>query len=120
MSSFFLFTPAALGFLTVSSAVTMSAPFLLGKVIDTIYTTGTDTEAMTASLTSLCVMLTGVFLCGAAANAARVYLMQLSGETRRQTHSHEMVPKKQYMIIFLLTHNLINQLIVSVQLCFPH
>ncbi|XP_070709563.1 ATP-binding cassette sub-family B member 10, mitochondrial [Pempheris klunzingeri] len=71
---------AAVGFLTVSSAVTMSAPFLLGKVIDTIYTTGTDTETMTASLTSLCIMLTGVFLCGGAANAARVYLMQISGQ----------------------------------------
>ncbi|XP_028433498.1 ATP-binding cassette sub-family B member 10, mitochondrial isoform X2 [Perca flavescens] len=71
---------AALGFLTVSSAVTMSAPFFLGKVIDTIYTTGTDTETMAASLTSLCIMLTGVFLCGGAANAARVYLMQTSGQ----------------------------------------
>nr|XP_040023514.1 ATP-binding cassette sub-family B member 10, mitochondrial [Gasterosteus aculeatus aculeatus] len=71
---------AALGFLTVSSAVTMSAPFFLGKVIDTIYTTGTDTETMTASLTSLCIMLTGVFLCGGAANAARVYLMQTAGQ----------------------------------------
>ncbi|KAM7406267.1 hypothetical protein PAMP_000655 [Pampus punctatissimus] len=71
---------AALGFLTVSSAVTMSAPFLLGRVIDTIYTTGADTETMTSSLTSLCLMLTGVFLCGGAANAARVYLMQSSGQ----------------------------------------
>ncbi|XP_036951951.1 ATP-binding cassette sub-family B member 10, mitochondrial [Acanthopagrus latus] len=71
---------AAIGFLTVSSAVTMSAPFLLGKVIDTIYTTGTDTETMAASLTSLCIMLTGVFLVGGAANAARVYLMQSSGQ----------------------------------------
>uniref|UniRef100_A0A671UE64 ATP-binding cassette sub-family B member 10, mitochondrial n=1 Tax=Sparus aurata TaxID=8175 RepID=A0A671UE64_SPAAU len=75
-----LSTPAAVGFLTVSSAVTMSAPFLLGKVIDTIYTTGTDTETMAASLTSLCIMLTGVFLVGGAANAARVYLMQSSGQ----------------------------------------
>lgn len=79
----FYFSPAGLGFLTVSSAVTMSAPFLLGRVIDTIYATGTDTETMTASLTSLCIMLTGVFLCGGAANAARVYLMQISGEPRR-------------------------------------
>ncbi|XP_077376063.1 ATP-binding cassette sub-family B member 10, mitochondrial [Festucalex cinctus] len=71
---------AAVGFLTISSAVTMSAPFLLGKVIDTIYTAGTDVEAMTSSLTSLCLMLTGVFLCGGAANAARVYLMQISGQ----------------------------------------
>ncbi|XP_059927038.1 ATP-binding cassette sub-family B member 10, mitochondrial [Gadus macrocephalus] len=71
---------AALGFLTVSSAVTMSAPFFLGRVIDTIYTTGSDTETMAASLTSLCAVLTGVFLCGGAANAARVYLMQISGQ----------------------------------------
>lgn len=71
---------AAVGFLSISSAVTMSAPFLLGKVIDTIYSTGADTETMTASLTSLCLMLTGVFLCGGAANAARVYLMQTSGQ----------------------------------------
>ncbi|KAM4744077.1 ATP-binding cassette sub-family B member 10, mitochondrial [Anableps anableps] len=71
---------AAVGFLTVSSAVTMSAPFFLGRVIDTIYTSGADTETMTASLTSLCLMLTGVFLFGGAANAARVYLMQASGQ----------------------------------------
>lgn len=71
---------AAVGFLSISSAVTMSAPFLLGKVIDTIYSTGSDTETMAASLTSLCLMLTGVFLCGGAANAARVYLMQTSGQ----------------------------------------
>uniref|UniRef100_A0A3Q3BBH6 ATP-binding cassette, sub-family B (MDR/TAP), member 10 n=1 Tax=Kryptolebias marmoratus TaxID=37003 RepID=A0A3Q3BBH6_KRYMA len=58
----------------------MSAPFFLGKVIDTIYTSASDTEAMTASLSSLCILLTGVFLCGGAANAARVYLMQLSGQ----------------------------------------
>ncbi|XP_076582259.1 ATP-binding cassette sub-family B member 10, mitochondrial isoform X2 [Chaetodon auriga] len=71
---------AAVGFLTVSSAVTMSAPFLLGKVIDTIYNSGTNTETMTASLTSLSIILAGMFLCGAAANAARVYLIQTSGQ----------------------------------------
>ncbi|TRY86044.1 hypothetical protein DNTS_001924 [Danionella cerebrum] len=69
---------AAVGFLVISSTVTMSAPFFLGKVIDTIYTS--STEDFTASLTSLCLMLTGVFLCGGAANAARVYLMQISGQ----------------------------------------
>lgn len=78
------FDLAAVGFLTVSSTVTMSAPFFLGKVIDTIYSTGTDIETMTASLTSLCIMLTGVFLCGGAANAARVYLMEVSGEKKPQ------------------------------------
>lgn len=69
---------AAISFLVVSSAVTMSAPFFLGKVIDTIYTS--STEDFTASLTSLCMMLSGVFLAGGAANAARVYLMQVSGQ----------------------------------------
>ncbi|TSK22659.1 ATP-binding cassette sub-family B member 10, mitochondrial [Bagarius yarrelli] len=69
---------AAVGFLAVSSAVTMSAPFFLGKVIDTVYT---NTSAdFSASLTSLCIMLAGVFLCGGAANAARVYLIQVSGQ----------------------------------------
>uniref|UniRef100_A0A3Q0RK99 ATP binding cassette subfamily B member 10 n=1 Tax=Amphilophus citrinellus TaxID=61819 RepID=A0A3Q0RK99_AMPCI len=71
---------AGVGFLTVSSAVTMSAPFFLGRVIDTIYTSAADTESMAASLTSLCIMLAGVFLCGGACNAARVYLMESSGE----------------------------------------
>uniref|UniRef100_A0A8C2KM23 ATP-binding cassette, sub-family B (MDR/TAP), member 10 n=1 Tax=Cyprinus carpio TaxID=7962 RepID=A0A8C2KM23_CYPCA len=69
---------AAVGFLVIASSVTMSAPYFLGKVIDTIYTS--PPEDFTSSLTSLCIMLTGVFLCGGAANAARVYLMQISGE----------------------------------------
>ncbi|KAM6977427.1 ATP-binding cassette sub-family B member 10, mitochondrial [Aplochiton taeniatus] len=69
---------AAVSCLMVSSAVTMSAPFFLGRVIDTIYSS--TTEDFTTSLTSLCIMLTGVFLCGGAANAARVYLMQISGQ----------------------------------------
>ncbi|XP_071595046.1 ATP-binding cassette sub-family B member 10, mitochondrial isoform X1 [Heliangelus exortis] len=69
---------AAVGFLTVSSVITMSAPFFLGKVIDVIYTN--PTEDLTDSLTSLCALLSGVFLCGAAANATRVYLMQTSGQ----------------------------------------
>ncbi|XP_046886148.1 ATP-binding cassette sub-family B member 10, mitochondrial [Hypomesus transpacificus] len=69
---------AAIGFLVVSSSVTMSAPFFLGKVIDTIYTSSSDD--FTSSLTSLCIMLSGVFLAGGAANAARVYFMQVSGQ----------------------------------------
>ncbi|XP_053477581.1 ATP-binding cassette sub-family B member 10, mitochondrial isoform X2 [Ictalurus furcatus] len=69
---------AAVSFLVVSSAVTMSAPFFLGKVIDTVYSN--SSEEFTSSLTSLCIMLAGVFLCGGAANAARVYLIQVSGQ----------------------------------------
>ncbi|XP_041737816.1 ATP-binding cassette sub-family B member 10, mitochondrial-like [Coregonus clupeaformis] len=66
---------AAVGFLVVSSAVTMSAPFFLGQVIDTIYSS--SSEDFSASLCSLCFTLLGVFLCG---GAARVYLMQISAE----------------------------------------
>lgn len=69
---------AAIGFLTVSSVITMSAPFLLGKVIDVIYLN--PSEDVTANLTNLCTLLSGVFLCGAAANGFRVYLMQTSGQ----------------------------------------
>ncbi|XP_044530925.1 ATP-binding cassette sub-family B member 10, mitochondrial [Gracilinanus agilis] len=69
---------AAVGFLTVSSVVTMSAPFFLGKIIDVIYTSPNGDHVH--SLTQLCIFLSGVFLCGAAANAVRVYLMQTSGQ----------------------------------------
>ncbi|KAM7050154.1 ATP-binding cassette sub-family B member 10, mitochondrial isoform 2-T2 [Molossus nigricans] len=69
---------AAVGFLAVSSVITMSAPFFLGKIIDVIYTN--PTVDYSSSLTRLCLALSGVFLCGAAANAVRVYLMQTSGQ----------------------------------------
>ncbi|XP_062850912.1 ATP-binding cassette sub-family B member 10, mitochondrial [Trichomycterus rosablanca] len=69
---------AAVSFLVVSSAITMSAPFFLGQVIDTVYTN--PSADFTGSLTSLCIVLAGVFLCGGAANAARVYLMHISGQ----------------------------------------
>uniref|UniRef100_E1BL88 ATP binding cassette subfamily B member 10 n=2 Tax=Bos TaxID=9903 RepID=E1BL88_BOVIN len=69
---------AAVGFLAVSSVITMSAPFFLGKIIDVIYTN--PSADCSSSLTRLCLALGGVFLCGAAANAVRVYLMQTSGQ----------------------------------------
>ncbi|XP_005856453.2 PREDICTED: ATP-binding cassette sub-family B member 10, mitochondrial [Myotis brandtii] len=68
----------AVGFLAVSSVITMSAPFFLGRIIDVIYTNPTGDYS--SSLTRLCLALSGVFLCGAAANAVRVYLMQTSGQ----------------------------------------
>lgn len=63
----------------MSSVITMSAPFFLGKIIDVIYTN--PTEDFGDSLTRLCAGLTCVFLCGAAANSIRVYLMQSSGQS---------------------------------------
>lgn len=79
------FLTAAMSFLVVSSAVTMSAPFFLGKVIDTVYTN--SSADFSASLTSLCMMLAGVFLCGGAANAARIYLIHVSGELLKKNHN---------------------------------
>ncbi|XP_006900932.1 PREDICTED: ATP-binding cassette sub-family B member 10, mitochondrial-like [Elephantulus edwardii] len=58
---------AAVGFLTVSSIITMSAPFFLGRIIDVIYTD--PTVDYTSKLTSLCLALSGVFLCGAASGS---------------------------------------------------
>lgn len=69
---------AAVRFLAVSSIITMSAPFFLGRIINVIYTQ--PTMDYRYSLTHLCLALGGVFLCGAAANAIRVYLMQTSGK----------------------------------------
>ncbi|XP_016050625.2 ATP-binding cassette sub-family B member 10, mitochondrial [Erinaceus europaeus] len=69
---------AAVGFLAVSSVITMSAPFFLGKIIDVIYTNSSSDYS--SNLTHFCLALSGVFLCGAAANAVRVYLMQTSGQ----------------------------------------
>uniref|UniRef100_A0A8C8GQL6 Uncharacterized protein n=1 Tax=Oncorhynchus tshawytscha TaxID=74940 RepID=A0A8C8GQL6_ONCTS len=42
-----------------------------------------------ASLCSRCITLLGVFLCGGAANAARVYLMQISGKSTRIPIFHD-------------------------------
>lgn len=63
----------------MSSVITMSAPFFLGRIIDVIYTN--PSEDYSDSLTQLCGALTCVFLCGAAANGIRVYLMQSSGQS---------------------------------------
>ncbi|XP_039604221.1 ATP-binding cassette sub-family B member 10, mitochondrial [Polypterus senegalus] len=78
---------AAVCFLAVSSTVTMAAPFYLGKIVDAIYV-GSNGD-INATLTSLCGTLAGVFLCGAIANAIRVYLMQISGQeiVRNLRHS---------------------------------
>lgn len=58
----------------------MSAPFFLGKVIDVIYTN--PSGDFTDNLSNLCALLSGIFFCGAAANAVRVYLMQTSGNEK--------------------------------------
>jgi len=79
---------AAMGLLIISSAVTMSVPFALGKIIDIIYNLdqlkSSDQEvqklAIKDRLQRVCLGLTGVFLLGGLCNFGRVYLMRVSGQ----------------------------------------
>jgi len=79
---------AALGLLAISSAVTMSVPFALGKVIDIIYDLDqlkeSDQEKQKQTirdrLQTVCLGLTGVFIVGGLCNFGRVYLMRVSGQ----------------------------------------
>ncbi|XP_062573105.1 ATP-binding cassette sub-family B member 10, mitochondrial-like [Saccostrea cucullata] len=66
----------AVGLLIISSGISMSIPFCIGKVIDTIYS---DSENMTATLTNICQILIFVFIIGAIANMGRIYIMNNSG-----------------------------------------
>jgi hypothetical protein len=63
----------------VSSAVTMSVPFCIGKIIDIIYTASKDPENTMKLLSNICKFLFGVFLVGGLANFGRVYLIQMAG-----------------------------------------
>ncbi|KAH9630539.1 hypothetical protein HF086_018455 [Spodoptera exigua] len=68
----------AIGFLVISSSVTMAIPFSLGKVLDIIYSSTSDLGAAREKLDTLCLMLCGVFLIGGLCNFGRVYLMSIS------------------------------------------
>ncbi|KAJ0176046.1 hypothetical protein K1T71_008220 [Dendrolimus kikuchii] len=74
----------AIGFLIISSSVTMAVPFSLGKVLDIIYGSTGDLGAAREKLDALCLMLCGVFLVGGLCNFGRVYLMTISGQRMTQ------------------------------------
>lgn len=65
---------AAVSCLCVSSTITMSVPFGLGKILDLIYTSSEESTLAKEKLYSFCLILSGVFLLGGLANFARVYL----------------------------------------------
>lgn len=75
----------AIGFLLVSSTVSMSIPYSLGKVIDIIYTSSVDAEEAKEKLNQVCLVLLGIFVLGAVCNYGRVYLM--SSAAYRMTNS---------------------------------
>lgn len=71
----------AITFLIVSSAVTMSVPFCLGKLVDVI----NEKKDMERNLNQLCIVLFGVFFVGGLCNFARVYLMTTTGHKITQS-----------------------------------
>lgn len=64
--------------LGVSSGVTLSVPFCMGKLIDLIQE-ASKSGAVDDTLLKLTAGLSVIFIIGGVANAGRVYLLQLSG-----------------------------------------
>ncbi|XP_058821375.1 ATP-binding cassette sub-family B member 10, mitochondrial [Topomyia yanbarensis] len=60
--------------LLISSVITMSVPFGLGKILDVIYSTSAESGIAKEKLDQFCLLLAGVFLLGGLANFGRVYL----------------------------------------------
>lgn len=64
--------------LTISSGVTLSVPFLMGKLIDVVQE-ATAQGGLQETLQPLLALLSLVFCAGALANVGRIYLLQMSG-----------------------------------------
>ena len=75
----FYYFIAAVGLLFISSGVTMTLPFAVGKIIDIIYNSQSEGANIKDTLVPLCQILGVVFIIGAIANFGRVYLIQTSG-----------------------------------------
>ncbi|KAK7794387.1 hypothetical protein R5R35_011668 [Gryllus longicercus] len=75
----------ALGFLVVSSAVTMAVPFCVGRLIDIIYAPGNERTEAKQRLHQMCILMAGVFLVGAICNGGRVYLINMAGQRITRT-----------------------------------
>lgn len=67
-----------MGFLLISSTVTMLVPFGIGKLIDFIQSG--DRETMKEKLKSVSLVMLGIFIVGALANFGRVYIIQSTGQ----------------------------------------
>lgn len=70
--------PAALCLLAISSAVSMSVPFCMGRILDVIYAAQEQGQTV-EQLSFLCKVFAAIFVIGAFANFGRVVLMQTSG-----------------------------------------
>ncbi|XP_035781766.1 ATP-binding cassette sub-family B member 10, mitochondrial-like [Anopheles albimanus] len=63
-----------IGCLIISSAITMSVPFGLGKILDVIFAGSSGAGMAKEQLDQFCLLLGGIFLLGGLANFGRVYL----------------------------------------------
>ncbi|CAO1415225.1 unnamed protein product [Diamesa tonsa] len=66
----------AIGFLIISSSITMAVPFGLGKILDIIYASDSAADSGVAreKLDQFCLILGVIFILGGLANFGRVYL----------------------------------------------
>lgn len=111
---------SAIGFLVVSSTVTMAIPFSLGKILDIIYVGEKDIDAARTKLNQVCGVLLGVFVLGAICNFARVYLMSTAGyrmtnALRRQVFS-SILKQEQGWFDVRPTGELVNRLSADTQI----
>lgn len=67
------------GLIFVSSGVSLSVPFLWGKVID-VFTSPEVSQSLSLSLPTAAGLLAGFFLIGAGANTLRVIIMRIAGQ----------------------------------------
>ena len=89
-----LFISGAVGLLLFSSAVSMSVPFFIGKLMDIIFSDPTsNNEEMLKRLQEVCFLLGFVFFAGAAANAGRIFLMQTSGILFKKQQIVKCIPQ---------------------------
>ncbi|XP_058446116.1 ATP-binding cassette sub-family B member 10, mitochondrial [Malaya genurostris] len=81
--------------LLISSAITMSVPFGLGKILDVIYSSSAESGLAKEKLDQFCLLLAGIFLLGGLANFGRVYLfgnssLRITKNIRTQVYTSMM------------------------------
>lgn len=107
----------AIGFLIISSTVTMAVPFSLGKILDIIYTN--KGEEAQANLNRVCGILFSVFLLGAVCNFGRVYYISIAGyrmtQALRTKVFNAIVKQEQGWFDRKSTGELINRLSADTQ-----
>ncbi|KAG5898803.1 hypothetical protein JTB14_011013 [Gonioctena quinquepunctata] len=110
----------AICFLFISSTVTMTIPFSLGKILDIIYTSSENSDEARVKLNKVCGVLLGVFVLGAICNFGRVYFMSTAGyrmtnALRRQVFS-SILKQEQGWFDKKSTGELINRLSADTQI----